>query len=594
MNHDLKSLATMWSSIALQRHAHPSTVKSCLRRCFHRNFFFIDLPLLGKALDAGLESGFYRHPDNCFKQRAGTVLPVFLNEFFFKVFEKDGTLRYQPCIESIRSIRQLCYLFYKLDTTALLGSTFDPAEQFIKFKERDASVKTTFTSLQLFKLRNSLSIILQDFDASHILGRHSAGATADRFSNLEKRTTTRFDHQMIKVFGAPSFFLDHDHLREHDEFFSESVPSSARVAFVPKDSRGPRVICMEPHERMFLQQGLMDSLYYHIENNSVASGYVNFTDQTINQELARIGSIDKTLSTIDLKDASDMISWALVEAVFPPDVVVALRATRSSSVSFNDETVALNKFAPMGSALCFPIEALVFFAICRTVTDVCWVYGDDIVVRTSSFDSVIDALESYGLIINRQKSLSRGHFRESCGAEYYDGHDISCLKLKSLDPINFISFCNNVTTKYDSTMSESLIRIHEDATGTIVPRSIPMVLVNGSPAIKAGVFYTHNTTNNILLRRRWNKNLQRYEYRCLLPVSKLVKSQSVSDRDRLYEYYLSVIDRQFFYLGEKYQKHGDHYFDCLNYLSPRERIEFTSPGYGYVWAELVDFSTISG
>jgi hypothetical protein len=58
------------------------------------------------------------------------------------------------------------------------------------------------------------------------------------------------------------------------------------------------------------------------------------------------------------------------------------------------------------------------------------VYGDDIVVPVDYARSVADELEAYGLKVNRRKSFWTGKFRESCGAEYYDGEDVSIVRFR--------------------------------------------------------------------------------------------------------------------------------------------------------------------
>jgi hypothetical protein len=69
----------------------------------------------------------------------------------------------------------------------------------------------------------------------------------------------------------------------------KSVPQ-ARVCLVPKDSRGPRIISCEPAELMFIQQGIMRKLYSHLETHHLTAGQINFTDQSINRNLALLAS----------------------------------------------------------------------------------------------------------------------------------------------------------------------------------------------------------------------------------------------------------------------------------------------------------------
>jgi hypothetical protein len=102
----------------------------------------------------------------------------------------------------------------------------------------------------------------------------------------------------------------------------------------------------------------------------------------------------------------------------------------------------------MGSALTFPIEAIVFTTIAlmgvwssegqrptlRTAKGRVSVYGDDIIIPVDATADVIGTLELFGFKVNRSKSFWSGYFRESCGKEYYRGHDVSVVRLRAEVP----------------------------------------------------------------------------------------------------------------------------------------------------------------
>jgi hypothetical protein len=62
------------------------------------------------------------------------------------------------------------------------------------------------------------------------------------------------------------------------------------------------------------------------------------------------------------------------------------------------------------------------------------VYGDDIIVPVEYVHTVIAKLEAFGLIVNGSKSFWTGKFRESCGKEYYDGTDVSVVRVRAALP----------------------------------------------------------------------------------------------------------------------------------------------------------------
>jgi hypothetical protein len=101
----------------------------------------------------------------------------------------------------------------------------------------------------------------------------------------------------------------------------------------------------------------------------------------------------------------------------------------------------------MGSALCFPMEAMIFLSIVflgiqdelnRTLTrkdilsfrDMVRVYGDDIIVPVEFVQSVMNRLNLFGYKVNTNKSFWNGNFRESCGKEFFAGVDVSIERVR--------------------------------------------------------------------------------------------------------------------------------------------------------------------
>jgi hypothetical protein len=62
------------------------------------------------------------------------------------------------------------------------------------------------------------------------------------------------------------------------------------------------------------------------------------------------------------------------------------------------------------------------------------VFGDDIIVPVDHVRSVIACLEYFGLKVNRRKSFWNGSFRESCGREFYDGTEVSVVRVRRALP----------------------------------------------------------------------------------------------------------------------------------------------------------------
>lgn len=159
--------------------------------------------------------------------------------------------------------------------------------------------------------------------------------------------------------------------------------------------------------------------------------------------MALEGSMDGSLATLDLSDASDHISWNQVRQVFPPDVLAALERARSDLWEFRDRGRVrrgrMAMFAGMGNACTFIVETLMFHAACHAIARYhrverprISVFGDDIVCATSLANLIVslDLFREFGWTINRQKSFytSESRFRESCGIQAYKGEDVTLLR----------------------------------------------------------------------------------------------------------------------------------------------------------------------
>lgn len=222
---------------------------------------------------------------------------------------------------------------------------------------------------------------------------------------------------------------------------------TARVLMVPKDSRGPRIISCEPKELMYLQQGVGRHFMSFLERHSLTSGRINFLDQSINAKLALEASKSKEWCTLDLTEASDRVGLELLKRLIPERILRKWLALRSAHTVLPDgRTVELQKFAPMGSALCFPVEAFVFWCVCvgalqqqgldlDQAAACVFVYGDDIITKNEYYQVVRTALEEVGLVVNHKKSFyGNMRFRESCGIEAVDGFDVTPMRIRKLPP----------------------------------------------------------------------------------------------------------------------------------------------------------------
>lgn len=154
--------------------------------------------------------------------------------------------------------------------------------------------------------------------------------------------------------------------------------------------------------------------------------------------------------TLDLAAASDSLATELVRYLLPYDWFDFLNQLRSPCYTYGGNTYRYEKFASMGNGFCFPLETLIFAALAHAVCTYAGiphdlrVYGDDIVVRQSAALTLIELLGVCGFSTNRDKSFFHGPFRESCGADWYDGQAVRPVYMDNpLDDIRRVFSLHN-------------------------------------------------------------------------------------------------------------------------------------------------------
>lgn len=202
-----------------------------------------------------------------------------------------------------------------------------------------------------------------------------------------------------------------------------------RVEVVPKSWKTHRTIACEPVWNIPLQLAF-DSY----AKDRLRRYGIDLSDQERNQNLARIGSIDNSLATIDLSAASDTVAYNTVAWLFPQPWFQFLDQLRSSFYKgpFGEGKYA--KFSSMGNGSTFAIETLIFASFCKAVGSKRFsVYGDDIIIESELTEPLTKLLSFFGFSINAEKSFSDGSFRESCGADWFDGVNITPVYLRAVD-----------------------------------------------------------------------------------------------------------------------------------------------------------------
>ncbi len=455
----MKSLVTLQLAVLRDAGLHIATPvdrdsQEILSRVEHEgeSFLTITLPTFAKALEKGLRDGQWPRNDMpSFRHRRG--LPLFLRGFLARVFSDDGAILDVPDAQAIWAVRQVTNLLSKVDR---LTTPKRERKAMVGFVETDVNLGEHFAaglpdalwesfemhSLALFgDLFNSLD---RKVAAYELIPSHGPGAVADRLDHAERWEFAYWTDRLETVFprwrytrNLPAWSI------------CENVPQEqerpVRVIAVPKTQAKPRIIAIEPSSVQYAQQGLKREIYQLVDRSPLRD-VLGFTDQTRNHRMALKGSIDGSIATLDLSEASDRVHLSVVERLLKrwPHLLDYVLATRSERADIDGQVVHLSKFASMGSALTFPLEAIVFTTLCsmgvfgqwspaspRRLRGIVSVYGDDIIIPVDSVGDVVHFLEAFGFKVNENKSFWTGRFRESCGREYYDGTDVSVVRLRA-------------------------------------------------------------------------------------------------------------------------------------------------------------------
>jgi hypothetical protein len=508
-------------------------------------FISITLPRLDDLLLAGLRDGVL---PTIVGWRARCAYPEFLRDLWDRIFERDGTLRDSPSIDAILWIRQITRTFKKVFEVCEPERVEASIEKWVQIDSELPSRSDIKSSLdpyapmvaQILFGRVIGSAIIAPFT-----GRHGPGAVSERFG-----TNTRWDFDSIS-YSADSL-VGAEFFRPTWESLALRPPkygvTPARLEAVPKTAEKPRLICIESSYNQFMQQSLMQSLRKELAR---AQSICSFLDQDQNRKMALESSISGRSATIDLSDASDRVSLALVEQLFGfnPMFLRYLKLSRSPFAQLpGGDLVLLTKFASMGSALTFPVEAMVFTAlvvtsICRSTGDFSprtirrlgkrghglSVYGDDIIVPVEHAHTVMDGLESVGLKVNRSKSFLSGGFRESCGMDAYDGREVTPVYMRRRIPRNrgevdevtsLTSFRNQIWAKFGN------CRTVQGIDDYLTRRCGLTFIPEGTDAI--GLWLSPHEQHS-KFKNRWNTALQRLETWALKPVFSYRSDVSTED-----------------------------------------------------------------
>lgn len=473
-----------------------------------------DLPAFGKVLDKGLSSGWLnlaKIPHTLGNWSKGTVL--FQRVIFSALFNKRGELL-TPTADEVLFARQLCYMAKRVRMKSSEESLTTAVEKYLTIEEeldspmldwgrpylykadpvryrhncfalyrRDGVFKTDLP-LSIFEVLDAVTAYYtprEEVDLHELICRHGSGAVADIGKGGDKYTFPSWPHKLGVMFPYEVFAFHREGFLPLNAGSGVYQPGEsevpARLSAVPKTLDKPRLITIEPTAHQFLQQGLMR--WIRRTMNPSLSRAINFHDQDLSRNLTLEASKSGSLATVDLSDASDRLTCQVIELCFRtnPDFLKCLNACRSHLLQIgkgagvhSGKTIELKKFAGMGSAVTFPVQTIVYACIAATAVlyDRGWkvvprnyrramgmvrVFGDDIILPSSSVPTLARLLEALQLRVNADKTHWLGHFRESCGMDAWHGYEVTpCYisafslrrKPKAEELVSWIDTVNNL------------------------------------------------------------------------------------------------------------------------------------------------------
>jgi len=492
-------------------------------RCEGIKFVTKSLPELGKAVETSLITGDPLKIPCGFTKSWRSQVSCFMSNYMDMLFDTCGVPKWKLRLSdeenhteayAFWAIRQVCMAFSKVTDVPPMVTSSEAIKAFEQRVTSDLVISAP--SWLLSDARKLIERVVMDDGRLHAMltqwaeepyGAHGPGAVAGKEKGLEKWMFERVKGADLKLYQFRPSFLDQLDFLEYGSFapMGEATPYS-RATCVPKDFRSPRVICIEPKEFQFAQQGLWRVLKSLIHRDPLTRRSINFVHQDFNARLCK----RRDLATIDLKDASDTVMLKLCRILFPRDFFKLVTRYRSRGILSNGNILKPTCFASMGSALCFPVETLVFWAIAQSAVHPLdkhlpvRVFGDDIVVPKGSARFVVKMLEACGFKVNVGKTCIETPIRESCGAYTYSGVDIRIVRLKTVKCSNHQEWLSHFQS------GKLLLQSFATKAGLAVLGASEIV-----HSVPYGYFGIPKCSGRTKCQSRWNPELQRTEV--LLP-----------------------------------------------------------------------------
>lgn len=221
-----------------------------------------------------------------------------------------------------------------------------------------------------------------------------------------------------------------------------NLRNTNKFTTVPKNAKTDRGICIEPDLNIFIQKGQGALLKERLS----AFGLDIYTQDT-NRVLASRAQKDG-LATVDFSRASDTVCREAVWFLLPFEWADFLHYSRVDNTEMDGEVVPLEKWSSMGNGYTFELETLIFYGLALAAVEMTAphklhevaTFGDDVILAQEALELFREASTFLGFEVNDEKSFGSGRFFESCGTDYFDGHDVRPIFFRT-DNHDFPTIC---------------------------------------------------------------------------------------------------------------------------------------------------------
>jgi len=436
-------------------------------------------------------------------------------------------------------------LVQALDWTSYSNQSLPLFERMVDDEVRDKRVQDA--SL-LIKVQQVADLIIGSFDfldpvlysenlekESEGIGfRHGPGAVAERLKNWEKSEFPNWPHKLQQFFPyeqcGKTISADLERPLNHEV--------ASRLIAVPKTTKGPRLIAAESTAHQWCQQLILRFLFEQCRKN-FGSSFIDFKDQSKSGDLVLRASLDQSLATIDLSDASDRLSCWTVERIFRKNysLIKALHAARTrylrDDISDVPSFLKLKKFASQGTATTFPVMSIVMLCIAlasslqpgeewatpsqgwrilRKYRNQVRVFGDDIIIPSHGYERLVCLMDLLQLKVNMAKSYVHGRFRESCGSDGFAGYNVTPVKPKTLVADRPAS-CQSVVDTSNNLFEKGFWHASTFCFDLLPARLRRGIRIVGRNDVGFRGLTSFTGSDESHLERRWNSRLHRNEVR---------------------------------------------------------------------------------